>query len=135
MNSKQAKLKDNINESVIDWGDDSPLFRNGVTEENLVDFLKTKLKDRAGKFVFYGSYARGDYNNESDLDLMIILKEETTTPFIERPRDFFDLHDFIDRLDLYVYTPKEFEKLTSESNLKESVFWEDVVREGKVFVV
>jgi len=30
------------------------------------------LGDRVKKIILYGSYARGDYNNESDIDIMIL---------------------------------------------------------------
>ena len=39
------------------------------------DFLnkvKVLLDDRLKKVILYGSYARGDYNNSSDIDMMIL---------------------------------------------------------------
>ena len=41
----------------------------------LVEFLekvKELLKDRFKKAILYGSYARGDYNKNSDVDIMIL---------------------------------------------------------------
>lgn len=32
------------------------------------------LGERVKKVILYGSYARGDYNSDSDIDIMILLK-------------------------------------------------------------
>jgi predicted nucleotidyltransferase len=45
----------------------------------LSSFKKTVQEmygDRLEKILLYGSYARGDYNTESDIDLMVVLKDE-----------------------------------------------------------
>lgn len=49
-----------------------------ITEE-IVDQAKNLLKENIYKIVLYGSYARGDFDVESDIDVMIIMncnKEE-----------------------------------------------------------
>ena len=45
---------------------------NMITTEIVDEVLKI-LKDYVYKIVLYGSYARGDFNLESDIDIMIIL--------------------------------------------------------------
>lgn len=45
---------------------------NMITAEIVDEVLKI-LKDYVYKIVLYGSYARGDFNLESDIDIMIIL--------------------------------------------------------------
>lgn len=50
-----------------------------ITKEIVAAVLEL-LKDKVYRIVLYGSYARGDFTNESDIDLMILLncsKEET----------------------------------------------------------
>ncbi len=37
-----------------------------------VKALKDKYKDKIKKIILFGSYARGDYNEESDIDILII---------------------------------------------------------------
>lgn len=37
-----------------------------------IDEVKNVLKDRVKKIILYGSYARGDYNNSSDIDILIL---------------------------------------------------------------
>lgn len=45
--------------------------------------LQTMYGDRLRKVVLYGSYARGDYDDESDIDLMVVLNDETVDTFAE----------------------------------------------------
>jgi uncharacterized protein len=39
--------------------------------------------DRLYKIILYGSYARGDYNEESDIDFLVVLNDENTLVFKE----------------------------------------------------
>ena len=52
----KKKLSNNINPIVND-------FLNKVKE---------LLQDRLKKVILYGSYARGDYDNSSDIDIMLL---------------------------------------------------------------
>lgn len=45
---------------------------NMITAE-IVDETKRLLKEEVYKIMLYGSYARGDFNSESDIDIIIIL--------------------------------------------------------------
>ena len=40
--------------------------------EQLVNNTKIVFGDRAKKIILYGSYARGDFNNNSDIDIIIL---------------------------------------------------------------
>ena len=40
--------------------------------------LKAALKDKFRQLILFGSYARGDYRPESDIDFMLLLKEPLT---------------------------------------------------------
>ena len=42
------------------------------TLSELLDLIKEVFGDRAKKVILYGSYARGDYNKNSDIDIMIL---------------------------------------------------------------
>lgn len=54
--------------------------RINPTIEHIVREFKAALQslygDRLGEVMLYGSYARGDYDDESDIDLMVVLKDE-----------------------------------------------------------
>ena len=64
------------------------------------------------KVVVFGSAARGDSDEWSDLDLLIVTR--TDRPFFERFKDFVGLYDVWPRLDLLIYTPEEFERMVDE---------------------
>jgi len=43
-----------------------------ILEQRLTTIFGLKLK----KIILFGSYARGDYNNESDVDILMVIDEE-----------------------------------------------------------
>ncbi len=45
--------------------------------------LQTLYGERLREVVLFGSYARGDYDEESDIDLMVILNDETVDTIAE----------------------------------------------------
>lgn len=69
---------------------------------------------RASKVIAFGSVARGDSDEWSDLDLLIVA--DTSRPFLERFKDFAGLYDVWPRLDLLIYTAEEFERMRAEEN-------------------
>lgn len=74
------------------------------------------LKERgANKAVVFGSHARGEADQYSDLDLVIVT--ESPRPFLERHRDFSALFDIWPRgLDLLIYTPGEIAQMLAQDN-------------------
>ena len=42
----------------------------------LVEDLKKIFKDKLDKVIIYGSYARGNEDNESDIDVMVLVNEK-----------------------------------------------------------
>ncbi len=38
--------------------------------------LQLLYGDRLAKVILYGSYARGDFNDESDMDFLVVLKDD-----------------------------------------------------------
>jgi predicted nucleotidyltransferase len=81
---------------------------------------------RARTVIAFGSVARGDPDEWSDLDLIIVT--ETSRPFLERFKDFAGLYDVWPRLDLLIYTPAEFAHMIAEEN----PLVVDAIREGVV---
>jgi predicted nucleotidyltransferase len=45
--------------------------------------LQKLYGDRLYKIILYGSYARGEQNNESDIDFLILLKDNNFSPYKE----------------------------------------------------
>ena len=81
----------------------------------------------AERVILFGSYARGDAREHSDVDYMIIA--ESTLPRFKRSRELYKVlrpHPF--GMDIVVYTPEEIErgKRTPVS------FVSSVLQEGKI---
>lgn len=51
-----------------------------VAKNAIVQAVKAELQrlygDRLAKLILYGSYARGDFHEESDIDFLIVLNDE-----------------------------------------------------------
>ena len=87
----------------------------------LLDRILQKLENKNVDAAYiFGSFARENENLWSDIDLLII--KDSTLPFIERPREFFDLLDIGVPVDILVYTPAEFIQVKSEK----SGFWKEI---------
>lgn len=62
----------------------------------LVNNIKPIFGDKLKKVVLFGSYARGDYDAESDIDIMILLSEDDTAI-----RDCYaEISDLLGEIDL-----------------------------------
>ena len=84
----------------------------------------------AESVILFGSHARGDPTENSDVDLMIIAESEL--PRFKRARELYKLfRPYPFGMDLVVYTPEEIAK-----GKKSSVsFVSTVLREGKTLYV
>jgi predicted nucleotidyltransferase len=87
--------------------------------------LRACAREGAHKAILFGSYARGEADAFSDLDLVIVC--DTSTPFLDRFRSFVDVLDAFPGTDLLVYTPAEYEGMRRGSG-----FVERAEREGMV---
>lgn len=84
----------------------------------------------AARVILFGSYARGEATEQSDVDLMIIAKSDL--PRFKRSRELYKLlrpHPFA--MDIIVYTPQEFER---DQKTKVS-FVSTVLKEGETLYV
>lgn len=79
------------------------------------------------KIIMFGSYARGDANEASDLDLMVI-ERELPDPAEEWSRLMAAVSGLPVDVDVLLYTEDEFEK--RQTWCSTPVYW--AVREGKV---
>ncbi len=88
--------------------------------ERIVNRLK---KDPSVRLVLlFGSLARGDARDHSDIDLIVV--KETEKRFLDRLDEFYD--DAREAMDILVYTPQEFE------DMKERPFVKKALKEGKI---
>jgi predicted nucleotidyltransferase len=66
------------------------------------------------RIYLFGSYAWGYPNNESDLDLMVIVKESSEKPYQRLKPAYRALRGLKIPKDILVYTEGEFERQASE---------------------
>jgi len=96
----------------------------GYTPESFLKKIVSLLQDRVVSAWVFGSFNTPRFSHSSDVDIFIVT--ETDVPFIERPLLYDDLLDQFPGLDILVYTPREFEKLTSDPS---PGFWKSAVAE------
>ena len=85
-----------------------------LPEKVSLDEIVRILVDQYGpieKIILFGSYARGDTDEYSDLDLILI--KRTSKRFVERLVEvpLLPVH-----ADVFVYTPEEFEEMRENEN-------------------
>ena len=87
-----------------------------LTNQQLHNIINTiVLGYQPEKIILFGSYANGQPNKDSDVDLMII--KETDVPYIKRPRIIRNLFNpYPAPMDIFVYTPEEFNSHTDRIN-------------------
>ena len=79
------------------------------------------------KIIIFGSYVRGEMDEYSDLDFVVIKK--TKKRFIKRLIEVVELIDLdLGKVDVFVYTPEEFKEMIE----RENPFIENVLKEGRV---
>ncbi len=99
-----------------------------MIDENEIKRVATVIgvESNADQVIMFGSHARGDANENSDVDLLIIA--ESNLPRFKRSRRLYKLfRPYPFSMDLLVYTPQEIEK-GKRSNIS---FVSTVLREGK----
>ncbi len=97
--------------------------------ERFVEEVLPKL-DRVFKpslVVIFGSRVRGDADEESDLDVIVVSKAFADIPFLKRMPLLLRLADFAKHIDFLCYTPEEFAKLKGSSSVISRALSEGIV--------
>ena len=76
---------------------------------------RLKSEHKVKKIYLYGSFARGDFNEASDIDLIIVGEFDGKMP--QRIKKIFDLTSL--PVEPLVYTETEFEEMKQRNFLKE----------------
>lgn len=89
------------------------------TIDQIRELLAPALRESsAKKAIVFGSYARGDADEYSDLDLIVVADSERK--FITRFKDFPGIieawYTWRKGLDLLIYTPEEISQMQSRGN-------------------
>ena len=97
--------------------------REKELREALNRILRKVQEDESVRLVIlFGSLARGEVRETSDLDLIIV--KETEERFLDRLDEYYEIVGVA--ADIFVYTPEEFEAM------KESPFIKRALKEGVV---
>ena len=83
---------------------------------------------RPRKIIIFGSYVRGDMNRNSDLDVLVVTKEEVENPRKESVRIRRTLKGILMPMDILVVQEDHLEELSNIPGL----IYREAVRNGKI---
>jgi predicted nucleotidyltransferase len=98
----------------------------------ILQLIKKSVKDTEPNaiVILYGSYARGDYKEDSDLDLLVLINKDEITRS-DQKRIKYPLYD-IEFDTGTIISALIFSKRDWEMNHMITPFYENVVREGRI---
>ena len=98
----------------------------------ILKLIKTSVSttDPNAILILYGSYARGDFNDNSDVDLLVLLDKDTISR-VDEKKIKYPLYD-IEFETGTIISPLVFSKKDWETKHRITPFYENVIREGKV---
>ena len=93
-----------------------------------IDVYKNTVAEKLNpeKIILFGSFARGDYNECSDIDMLVI--HNWKEGFLDRIKVLLDLNENGLPLEPIGYTNEEFSTMRTEGN----TFIEDIILNGRV---
>lgn len=97
---------------------------------SFLDLLHEKIESKIVSVFLYGSYARGDYNKHSDIDILIVVKnldKLAENKILDACEDALSLIDYNELLVPYIISTKHYEKM---KKLKTD-FFRNLKRESK----
>jgi predicted nucleotidyltransferase len=101
-------------------------------KENLIKRIKDTIHktDPKASLILFGSYARGDFHEQSDLDLLVLIdKEEINRE--DQKRIKYPLYDIEFETGMII-SPIVFSKKDWENKHRKTPFYENVSKEGLV---
>ena len=89
------------------------------------DIVATFKPFNPKKIILFGSISKKDFDEDSDVDLIIVY--DTEKRFMDRLRELYSQWNIPKAVDILAYTPTEFEMMSSNS-----FFVKDALTEGKI---
>jgi predicted nucleotidyltransferase len=98
----------------------------------ITEYLKHFPKNiKVEKILLFGSYAKENYNEDSDIDLIVISSDFKNMNFLERLEMLSSFRKSkltqSVAMDIIGYTPEEFKNIS-----KESIIMRKAIKEGKI---
>ena len=75
------------------------------------EYKKKISKQEIEKLILFGSRAKGDFNPDSDFDLIVVSKRFKDVKWHKRPYKLYLSWDYDYPVDFLCYTPEEFETM------------------------
>ena len=95
---------------------------NAILEQ---DIVSTFRKFNPETIILFGSYAQGNPDEESDIDIIFIYN--TPKRFLDRLEELYLSWDIPKAVDILAYTPDEFEQMK-----KDNAFIQDALKHARV---
>jgi uncharacterized protein len=101
-------------------------------KDYILELIKTSVKatDPKAVIILFGSFARGDYREGSDVDLLVLVDKDKITR-VDEKRIKYPLYD-IEFETGTIISPLIFSKRDWETRHRITPFYENVAKEGKV---
>lgn len=99
--------------------------RKKILEDELKRILQEIIKLNVEKIILFGSFAKGKINKKSDLDLIIV--KETDKKFLDRLDEIYSHIKNRVAVDIFVYTPSEFNEMCAKNYFIKSVLKQGIV--------
>ena len=87
--------------------------------DEFLRILNSKIK--LEKVLLFGSTAKHKRRKNSDIDLIVVSKSFSGLNSLERGKMLLEDWSFIEELDLLMYTPEEFERVSKRPLVKEMI--------------
>lgn len=97
-----------------------------MRQKKLAHIISTLKEYKPERIILFGSHARGEADEYSDLDIVVI--KETEERFLDRLKTIYELVRPTFAMDVLVYTPQELAQMQERGN----PFIEMVLTEGVV---
>ena len=103
-----------------------------INKNQILQQIKKSVRatDPEAILILYGSYARGDNREDSDIDILVLLDKDKIT-FDDRKRIGYPLFDIQLENDILI-TPMIYARNTWDTKLRITPFYKNVTREGIV---
>ena len=103
-----------------------------VVIKDFTEAMKKHYGDRLAKIILFGSYARGDFHEESDMDFMVLLKDEEVKMYREQSYIFDMVYDLSmkENISLSVFPTSVKKFLTSPRPIYQNIKTEGITIYG-----